>query len=142
MRGCRVYWRYVGISSISVMVAALAGCGGVERPKTIPIDGHVTINGKAPGEAGKIFFTPTATAEGYSQRPASGSYNAEGHYRVMSWAPDDGLVPGHYTVSVMPGEPDKTSIPAKYQQGAASGLEVDVPVDKGKVNYDMDIRTK
>ena len=66
-----------------------------------------------PGETGKIFFTPTEAAAGYSKRPASGSFNAEGNYRVMSWAPDDGLVPGHYTVSVMPGDQAKTAIPTR-----------------------------
>ncbi|HEY4233329.1 MAG TPA: hypothetical protein VGM76_07870 [Lacipirellulaceae bacterium] len=123
-------------------MAPIIGCGAPERPKTIPLDGHVTIDGKAPGEDGKIYFTPTAAADGYSKRPASGSYNPEGHYRVMSWTPDDGLVPGHYTVSVVPNEPDKTAIPAKYQQSASSGLELDVPVDKGKIEFDINVVTK
>ena len=74
--------------SCRVAFVALGGCGGSVRPKTIPIDGYVTIDGKAPGESGKLFFTPTEAADGYSKRPASGSYNAEGHYRVISWTPD------------------------------------------------------
>src|SRR5882672_5631587 len=103
MRRCGLDWRCVRTWAIAALLLALAGCGGTDRPKTIPISGIVTIDGKAPGEGGKIFFTPTAAAAGYSKRPASGSYTGEGHYRVMSWAPDDGLVPGHYTVNVVPG---------------------------------------
>jgi hypothetical protein len=140
MQKYAVYWNCLTAAAMVPLV--LSGCGGTDRPKTIPIDGHVTIDGKAPGEAGKIFFTPTAVAAGYSQRPASGSYNAEGHYRVMSWAPDDGLVPGHYTVSVLPNEPEKTAIPAKYNAGTSSGLEVDVPVDKSKIDFDINVVTK
>ena len=59
MRMCIVGAMQVCVA-LSVMVAVLPVAVGVERPKTIPIDGHVTINGKAPGEAGKIFFTPTS----------------------------------------------------------------------------------
>jgi hypothetical protein len=120
----------------------LAGCGSSGRPKTIPIAGRVLIDGQAPGESGKIFFTATKPAEGYASRPASGSFNAEGKYRVMSWAPDDGLVPGHYTVSVLPGDAAKTRVPSKYIQSNTSGLQVDVPVDQRKIEYDIDVRTK
>jgi hypothetical protein len=135
------YWHRLYAGAIAVAIVSLSGCGS-DRPKTIPIDGRVTINGKEPGEIGKIFFTPTKAAEGYATRPASGSFNAAGHYRVMSWAPDDGLVPGHYTVSVNPADPNKTGIPAKYQLSNSSGLEVDVPADERKVEFDIDVRTK
>ena len=134
--------RRVRLGILVVAAAALAGCGGSDRPKTVPIRGLVTIDGKAPGETGKLFFTPTAAAEGYNKRPASGSFNSQGNYRVMSWTPDDGLVPGHYTVSVSPGDPERTVVPAKYLQSATSGLEVDVPVAQGRIEYNIDVVTK
>jgi hypothetical protein len=130
---------------VGVLVAAgasLSGCGGNDRPKTIPISGRVTIDGNAPGEGGKLFFTPTAAAAGYSLRPASGSFNSEGNYRVMSWTPDDGLVPGHYTVSVVPSQPAKTSIPTRYHESSGSGLEVDIPSDQGAIEYNIEVRSK
>ncbi len=123
-----------------VAVISLAGCGGSERPKTIPISGRVTIDGEPPGEYAKLFFTPTQAASGYNKRPATGTFTPEGTYRVMSWEPDDGLVPGHYTVNVMPNE--TTKIPPKYQESNTSGLEVDVPVDKGPIEYNIEIRTE
>jgi hypothetical protein len=119
----------------------LAGCG-TDRPKTIPINGLITIDGQAPGEFGKIFFTPTQVAEGYSKRPANGPYNEEGQYRVMTWEPDDGLVPGHYTVNLQPGDMSKTKIPPKYHSSGTSGLEVDVPVDADEVEFNVDVKTK
>ena len=100
------------------------------------------IDGHAPGEGGKLYFAATKVAEGYPKRPASGTFTADGKYRVMSWAVDDGLVPGHYSISVVPVDPKKTAIPAKYQQTNTSGLEVDVPVDQRKVECDIDVRTK
>jgi hypothetical protein len=124
------------------MVVWLGGCGGHDRPKTIPITGRVTIDGRPPGEFGKLFFTPTQAASGYDKRPASGTFTPEGNYRVMSWAPDDGLVPGHYTVNISPGDLNKTKIPAKYQQSSTSGLEVDVPVDKDKIEFDVNVVTQ
>jgi hypothetical protein len=101
----------------------------------------VTINGRPPGEPGRLHFTPTQAAEGYPKRPAGGAFTADGNYRVMSWAPDDGLVPGHYTVSLMPSDLAKTAIPAKYQQSGTSGLEVDVPVDQDSIEYNIEVRT-
>jgi hypothetical protein len=130
------------MGALAAVVVWLGGCGTNDRPKTIPISGLVKIDGKAPGETGQIFFTPTQAAEGYSKRPANGSFNAEGHYRVMSWLPDDGLVPGHYTVSVVPGDRNKTVIPEKYYQSATSGLEVDVPVEKSSIEYDINVVTQ
>jgi hypothetical protein len=142
MRGRDLYRRHLWIGTIATLVVGLSGCWGNDRPKTIPISGHVAIDGKPPGEAGKIFFTPTEAAPGYSKRPASGSFNAAGNYRVMSWAPDDGLVPGHYTVSIGVVDPDKTAIPRRYQDSATSGLEVDVPMDQGKIEYNIEVLSK
>ena len=130
------------VAALMMLTLGIAGCGGSGRPKTIPITGRVMVDGQPPGEIGKLFFTPTKAAEGYATRPASGSFNAEGHYRVMSWAPDDGLVPGHYTVSILPNDPDKTRIPAKYRQSNTSGLELDVPVEERKIEFDAEVRTK
>lgn len=60
----------------------------------------------------------------------------------MSWTPDDGLVPGRYTVAVAPGDPANTKIPARYIQSATSGLEVDVPVDQSSIEYNIDIQSQ
>lgn len=142
MRGCEMNRRIQRLVLLAALVVGLTGCWGNDRPKTIPISGVVTIDGQPPGEGGKLFFTPTEVAPGYNRRPASGSFNSAGNYRVMSWVPDDGLVPGHYTVAVAPGDSARTKIPNRYLQSANSGLEVDVPVDKRSIEYNIDIVTK
>ena len=123
-------------------VAMLVGCADSDRPKTVPISGRVTIDGQPPGEFGKLFFTPTQAAEGYVKRPASGSFDPEGNYRIMSWEPDDGLVPGHYTVNIAPVDMQATKVPQKYHQSDTSGLEVEVSPDQRQVEYNVDIRTQ
>jgi hypothetical protein len=128
--------------AFAVLVVGLVGCTGNERPKTIPISGRVTIDGQPPGEFGRINFTPTEAAEGYVKRPAAGSFAADGSYRVMSWQPDDGLVPGHYTVNLMPGDASKTKIPTRYNSSGTSGLEVNVPVDQGEIEYNIELKSK
>jgi hypothetical protein len=45
-------------------------------------------------------------------------------------------------VAVNPADPNKTAIPAKYQVNTTSGLEVDVPVDQRKIEFNIDIRGK
>jgi hypothetical protein len=130
------------IGALIVVLLWCEGCGGNGRPKTIPISGRVTFDGQPPGEFGQIFFTPTQAASGYNKRPASGTFTGEGTYRVMSWEPDDGLVPGHYTVSLMPGDTNATKLPAKYQQGGTSGLEVDVPVDEDQIEFNINVATE
>ncbi len=138
----RLIWLGVRMAALAVGVAALVGCGGNGRPKTVPISGRVTIDGQPPGESGKLFFTCTQPAEGYANRPASGSFDVDGNYRVMSWEPDDGLVPGHYTVNLMPADMSATKIPTKYHQSGTSGLEVDVPIDDGPITFDIPVLTK
>ena len=120
----------------------LAGCGGSDRPKTIPISGRGTIDGTPPGEFGNLFFPPPRAADGYVKRPASGSFSDQGSYRVMSWAPDDGLVPGHYLVAVTPADPATTKIPEKYHQSGTSGLEIEIPFDVKKVEFDIPVSSR
>jgi hypothetical protein len=130
------------LAALIVVIVGMAGCSRGDRPKTIPIKGRVTIDGQPPGETGRLYFTPTQPAEGYAKRPASGGFDVDGTYRVMSWEVDDGLVPGHYTVSLAPSVPDKTKIPPRYQQGTTSGLQVDVPVDVDHLEHNIEVRMK
>jgi hypothetical protein len=138
----RYYAQSLRAAVVAAAIIALGGCGGSDRPKTIPIAGRVLIDGQPPGEAGNLAFTPVTAAEGYNKRPASGAFTADGTYRVMSWSPDDGLVPGHYAITILPGDLNSTKIPVKYHQSGNSGLEVDVPVDQDQIAYDINIVTK
>ena len=141
MNGCKTYGQVCcAIVLLSTVIVTVIGCG-TDRPKTVPVTGRVTIDGQPPGENGNIYFSPTAVADGYSKRPASAVFIADGTYRVMSWEPDDGLVPGSYAVSVMPGNPDSKAIPERYRQNSSSGLTIDVPVNNRKIQYDIELVT-
>jgi hypothetical protein len=134
-------YRYsLRIAALALAMISLAGCG-TDRPTTIPITGRITIDGQPPGESGRLHFTPVEVAAGYSKRPAGGAFGVDGVYRVMSWEPDDGLVPGTYTVSLMPGDDSTTKIPDRYRQSGTSGLEVEVPVDQKSVEYNIEVKT-
>jgi hypothetical protein len=130
------------VAAVVVVVVLLGGCSGNYRPKTIPITGRVLIDGQPPGEMGKIHFTPTHAAEGYVKRPAMGAFNVDGVYHVMSWTPDDGLVPGRYIVNVMPGNPNKTKIAKHYNDGGTSGLELDVSADEASIEYNIELKSE
>lgn len=130
------------VAAVVVIAVGLVGCTRSDRPKTIPITGRVTIDGQPPGEKGRLHFAPTQAAEGYRKRPAGGAFGVDGVYRVMSWEPDDGLVPGHYQVSFKPGDPNTTKIPLKYQSAGTSRLEVDVPVDQDQIEFNIPLLSK
>lgn len=137
-----LYFQLVPIVVLTQSIAILVGCGGSDRPQTIPITGRVTLNGQPPGEVGKLFFTPTQAAAGYEKRPATAGYTADGTYRVMSWVPDDGLVPGSYTISVMPSDVTASKVAQKYRQSGTSGLTVDVPADGGQVEFNIELTSE
>jgi hypothetical protein len=118
------------------------GCSNGDRPTTIPISGRVTLDGKPPGESGNIYFTVVQPAEGYPRRPANGAFDVDGVYRVMSWKPDDGLVPGSYRVSVVPGDAAKTVFPEKYHRGPTSGLTLEVPADQSSIVYNIELKSE
>jgi hypothetical protein len=42
----------------------------------------------------------------------------------------------------MPGDPNKTAIPERYRQSGTSGLTVDVPMDQGKIEYNIEVLSK
>jgi hypothetical protein len=130
------------LTALAAITIVFVGCYGGDRPKTIPIRGRVTLDGQPPGEVGKLHFTPTEAAEGYVKRPAMGGYDVDGVYTVMSWSPGDGLVPGHYTVNVLPGSLANTRVPTKYHLSGTSGLEVNVSADQDEVEFDIPLLTK
>jgi hypothetical protein len=45
-------------------------------------------------------------------------------------------------VKIMPGNPAQSKIPQRYQDSGTSGLEVDVPVDQDKIQFDVVVTTQ
>jgi hypothetical protein len=135
-----------GLKAILLLVIALtAGCSsGIgndkwksARPRTVPAAGTITLNG-APLEGAQIVLIPANGKLG-----GSGVSDAKGAFRLTTFPPDDGVVPGSYRVMIakaeLPENPDpdapestvpkfaKSLIPARYSNPETSGLTVEVP---------------
>lgn len=107
-----------------------AGCGP-KLPKTVPVSGTVTYNGK-PLEKATVSFAPQDPAI----RPADGKTDASGNFKISTFNPADGVMPGQYKITVWMGEDEssgaekqtkavksKSPIPEKYAKPQTSGFE-------------------
>jgi len=134
---------------LAVLVGSI-GCGP-SRPETVEVTGTVTVDGKAPPGAGKVYFVPSEAAEGHIIRPATADFDESGSYTVRSWEVGDGLVPGRYKVGIhcwetppnMDGIPSKSYIAGRYQSSETSGLdELNVEPGAGSVQRDFDVSSQ
>lgn len=109
------------------MCLVAAGCG--RRITLVPAEGRVTIDGK-PLEFGAVMVQPTAGPA------AQGKINGDGSFRLGTFKPDDGAIPGPATVRVMcrkditqPGGErayGPSLIPDRYTRFDTSGLTVEI----------------
>ncbi len=90
--------KYVLLSSL--LMATLIGCGGSGFPKTFKVSGTVKLGGK-PVDGALVTFQPSG--EGKS---AVGSTNDKGEFKLSTFGPGDGALPGSYKVTIT-----KTSAP-------------------------------
>jgi hypothetical protein len=79
--------------AVVLLTSALVGCGG---RGTTPVEGVITLEG-APLPGATVLFVPDGTGKG---RPASGFTSPEGVFRLTTFQPDDGALPGSYRVVV------------------------------------------
>ena len=116
-----------------------AGCGGPDRPATVPVTGKVTYRGQPVLEA-TVVFQPE------SGRPATGMTDESGRFWLSTFEAGDGAIPGPHTVTIHPhggddveempnpGEPLRpraasSPIPARYADVQTSELSVAVDVN-------------
>lgn len=128
----------------------LAGCGS-STTQTVAVKGVVTLNGGPWPKPGTIQFAPAAPAPGFPLRPGAGTFQADGAFKVTSFTPGDGLVPGKYEVSVECWEsemqmsptggdplPGKSAVPDKFRSGKTSGWVLDVAPGSGALDLKYD----
>jgi hypothetical protein len=73
----------------------LGGCTGApDRPATVPVRGSVSYQGKPVAGAAVAFLAKGAP------RPAIGTTDAQGNFRLTTFTADDGAVPGEHLVTV------------------------------------------
>jgi hypothetical protein len=96
-----------------------------------------------------VQFVPTAPAEGFPMQPATGDIGPDGRFRMGTFAPHDGVVPGQYQVAVVsvlggptPDEPFAEKIwnvPKQYANPSTSGLSAEVPPGSKPVRLDLEL---
>lgn len=136
----------------------LAGCGGAKQGQlpTAPVSGQVMYRG-APLTHGTIKFIPVQSS-GEAVRVAYGTLDAEGRYRLGTYAQSDGAVLGNYHVTVEVREASaadeaaakaamergvtappraKSSIPRRYADPNTAGLSAHVVAGANTINFDL-----
>jgi hypothetical protein len=112
-----------GGSAILLLVAVAAvGCSGHQQehrpPKLVPVHGVVRLSGK-PVDGARVDFFNTAS----DQPSASGMTDAEGKFRLTTYADGDGAVPGKYRVAVTKaqdaGRHEEKTAPPSFRLGGA-----------------------
>ena len=133
--------------TIAILFATLVGCGSSDRPKTVRVEGTVTLAGKTWPAAGRLYFTPTKPAAGYPRKPGSARFDTSGRFVAGSFADTDGLVPGTYGIRVecwkvppkLGGPPAVSHVDPRYFKPTSSGLTLEVPPDGGPIEVSWDI---
>jgi hypothetical protein len=98
-----------GVHLVALLGVVLIGCGG---RGTTPVRGVITLEG-TPIAGATVLFMPDGQDEG---RPASGFTSSDGTFRLMTYKPDDGALPGTYRVLIQKTEAAKD--PGAAQQSA------------------------
>lgn len=142
-----------------VMLAVLPLAGGCSRyredewskqwPQRVPAGGMVEFEGKPVEDATVVFVT--ISVDGKKEYAALGQTNAAGKFRLTTFRPKDGAIPGKHLVGIekfaaVPTKPIKglapedqpTSarnvLPEKYRVYRTSGLEAEV-TEKGQNEF-------
>jgi len=127
---------------IMLMVALEAGCGPL-RPALLPAEGVVTLDGKPLANA-SLVFQPKAGG-----RPASGRTDASGRFKMGTYTPQDGVLPGEHTVTITaiesigpppaPGSQPKVRwvTPTRYSRADESGLSATVAAGSKTFTFNL-----
>jgi len=122
--------------------SAVLGCNsaGDKRPKTVPAQGVVTLDGK-PVDGAQVVLVPSASQ---GTTGAAAVTNANGRFSLRAYVEKDGAIPGEYKVEVKKtiqvnvagakgpldgGDPVRFefAVPGKYSSYKFSGLIVTIP---------------
>lgn len=124
----RIVWFVVAMAAVALL-GLETGCK--RNPRVVPVAGSVLYNGK-PLPFGNVMFQPD------KGQAAVGDVQADGSFKLSSYGPNDGAVPGKHKVSVScyeghrPGNAGggdslgKLLIPLKYTRFGSSGLTAEV----------------
>lgn len=140
--------RPASLLSLFVIMMCLNGCGP-SGPVVIPVSGVITLDGK-PVENAAVMFVSASGG-----RPAAGSTNANGEYKLTTFADDDGCVLGKHRVSITLNRVEGSGgtntpegavsgsgliktiwiIPEKYSDPTTSGLTEEISREHHRCDY-------
>jgi hypothetical protein len=89
-----------GVHLVALLGVVLIGCGG---RGTTRVRGVITLEG-TPVAGATVLFMPDGQDGG---KPASGFTSSDGTFRLMTYKPDDGALPGKYRVLIQKTEAAK-----------------------------------
>lgn len=129
-----------GWVALAVCLAAVSGCGGIEKFDTAPTKGVVMCNGK-PVAGAIVFFEPLKTADsGLVGKSAVAVTDANGEFVLTTYDDGDGAVVARHRVRV--GAPEVSGWECDCQTNSEFDLmEVDITVD-GDNNYTIELPKK
>jgi len=104
-----------------VLVLGVTGCAR-RLPETARVTGRVTLQGKAV-PSGRIVFYPE------KGRPAMGTIEADGQYRLTTFAPNDGAILGQHRVTIEAKRLINPNAPKSAEEEFRGGLGPNTPVE-------------
>lgn len=126
--------------TVAVVLVGILGSAGCGRPvgtaPTVPVTGQIVFKNEPLGNV-SVTFTPD------DGRPGMGVTDAAGRFRLTTFYPQDGAVPGRHRVTLAaldnaPASMDKKDIdaaacrplpfPKRYAGLDTTDLEIDVPL--------------
>jgi hypothetical protein len=115
--------RLLGCIALVVLLLGLVGCG--DGLKRVPVQGKITVMGKALDNA-TVQFLPTGATKGEG---GIGRSDADGNFTLIgSRKGDQGVVPGEYKVRVSRlVEPNGTPLPSDAKQAEHPSARESVP---------------
>jgi len=128
--------------SLLLCLCLAAGMGGLAGcapgyPETARVSGTITLNGR-PLNTGEIQFISTTGMIAY------GRVQPDGSYRLTSFQPDDGAVPGKHQVIIRPIPTHQTygmvgliAIPDRYADPNTSGLTAEVNPGINSIPFEL-----
>jgi hypothetical protein len=100
MKSQLVAVRRISLASLATLALGCGSCGDADdgRPPVFPAQGRIVVGGR-PADHALVILVPTGTAGDPSLRP-SGRCDAEGRFRLGTYAADDGAPAGEYAVLI------------------------------------------
>jgi hypothetical protein len=115
---CASISTFLGVAAPLIFIA-VGGCGGApapDRPKTVPVQGTITLKGQPLADASVTFMLPDNSGS------AVGRTDAAGHYSLTTFEQGDGAIPGEWRIRC-PGRQVRGTAPRSQGWGDAAAEE-------------------